>query len=77
MHPEAIGRGYCMQMLERIVAAMRDRGRPWFATHAQIAALASQDAAADPALFRDVPDQDQLDATYGALRRQTRELVRG
>jgi peptidoglycan-N-acetylglucosamine deacetylase len=49
MHPEAIGRGYCMQMLERVVAAMRDRGRPWFATHAQIAALVRQDAATDPA----------------------------
>jgi peptidoglycan/xylan/chitin deacetylase (PgdA/CDA1 family) len=49
MHPEAIGRGYCMQMLERVVAAMQDRGRPWFATHAQIAALASQDATVGPA----------------------------
>jgi peptidoglycan/xylan/chitin deacetylase (PgdA/CDA1 family) len=49
MHPEAIGRGYCMQMLERVVAAMRDRGRPWFATHAQIAALASQPADRAPA----------------------------
>ena len=39
MHPEAIGRGYTMQMLERIVAGMRDRGRPWFATHTQIADL--------------------------------------
>jgi peptidoglycan-N-acetylglucosamine deacetylase len=40
MHPEAIGRGYLARMLERVIAAMRDRGRPWFATHAQIAALA-------------------------------------
>ena len=51
MHPEAIGRGYCMRMLERVVAAMRDRGRPWFATHAEIAALARQampQPAADP-----------------------------
>ncbi len=51
MHPEAIGRGYCMRMLERVVAAMRDRGRPWFATHAEIAALAKQampQSAAEP-----------------------------
>jgi hypothetical protein len=27
-------------MLGRIIAAMQERGRPWFATHAQIAALA-------------------------------------
>jgi peptidoglycan-N-acetylglucosamine deacetylase len=40
MHPEAIGRGYLARMLERLVTAMHDRGRPWFATHAQIAALA-------------------------------------
>jgi hypothetical protein len=31
-------------MLERVVAAMRDRGRPWFATHAEIAALAAEQA---------------------------------
>ena len=41
MHPEAIGRGYCLRMLERVVTAMRDRGAPWFATHAEIAALAA------------------------------------
>jgi peptidoglycan/xylan/chitin deacetylase (PgdA/CDA1 family) len=40
MHPEAIGRGYLALMLERIVGGMRERGRPWFATHSQIAALA-------------------------------------
>jgi peptidoglycan/xylan/chitin deacetylase (PgdA/CDA1 family) len=40
MHPEAIGRGYLLRMLERVISAMRGRGRPWFATHAQIAALA-------------------------------------
>ena len=40
MHPEAIGRGYCMRMLERVVTAMQARGRVWFATHAEIAALA-------------------------------------
>ncbi len=41
MHPEAIGRGYLTRMLGRVIAAMADRGRPWFATHSQIAALAS------------------------------------
>jgi peptidoglycan-N-acetylglucosamine deacetylase len=45
MHPEAIGRGYLVRMLERVVTAMLDRGRPWFATHAQIAALAAAPAA--------------------------------
>jgi peptidoglycan-N-acetylglucosamine deacetylase len=40
MHPEAIGRGYLTAMLDRLIGAMRERGRPWFATHAQIAALA-------------------------------------
>jgi peptidoglycan-N-acetylglucosamine deacetylase len=42
MHPEAIGRGYLTRMLDRIITAMLERGRPWFATHAQIAALASR-----------------------------------
>ncbi len=40
MHPEAIGRGYLARMLARLIAAMSERGRPWFATHAEIAALA-------------------------------------
>ena len=40
MHPEAIGRGYLTRMLGRLIAAMREHGNPWFATHAQIAALA-------------------------------------
>jgi peptidoglycan-N-acetylglucosamine deacetylase len=40
MHPEAIGRGYLLRMLRRVLTSMLDRGRPWFATHAQIAALA-------------------------------------
>jgi peptidoglycan/xylan/chitin deacetylase (PgdA/CDA1 family) len=44
MHPEAIGRGYLTQMLERVITGMRERGRPWFATHAQIAALATAQA---------------------------------
>lgn len=41
MHPEAIGRGYLTRMLSRLITAMRERGNPWFATHAQIAALAA------------------------------------
>jgi len=41
MHPEAIGRGYLIRMLDRVITGMRQRGRPWFATHGQIAALAS------------------------------------
>jgi peptidoglycan-N-acetylglucosamine deacetylase len=41
MHPEAIGRGYVIRMLDRVITAMLERGRPWFATHGQIAALAS------------------------------------
>ena len=41
MHPEAIGRGYLTRMLERVVTAMTEHGQPWFATHAQIAALAT------------------------------------
>ena len=43
MHPEAIGRGYLTRMLDRVITGMRERGQPWFATHAQIAALASSD----------------------------------
>lgn len=41
MHPEAIGRGYLIRMLDRVITAMAERGRPWFATHADIAALAA------------------------------------
>jgi peptidoglycan/xylan/chitin deacetylase (PgdA/CDA1 family) len=37
MHPEAIGRGYLARMLDRVITGMRDRGRPWFAPHAEIA----------------------------------------
>jgi peptidoglycan-N-acetylglucosamine deacetylase len=40
LHPEAIGRGYLTRMLHRVITSMLERGRPWFATHAQIAALA-------------------------------------
>jgi hypothetical protein len=46
MHPEAIGRGYLARMLDSLITEMAGRGRPWFATHAQIAALAG-DAPAD------------------------------
>ena len=49
MHPEAVGRGYLMRMLRRVITGMLDRGRPWFATHAQIAALANEPAAGPPA----------------------------
>jgi len=40
MHPEAIGRGYLVRMLDSVINAMAGRGRTWFATHAQLAALA-------------------------------------
>ena len=40
MHPEAIGRGYLARMLEDVITGMTGRGRPWFATHKQIADLA-------------------------------------
>ena len=54
MHPEAIGRGYLLRMLRRVITGMLDRGRPWFATHAQIAALAAAPAetAASPGSAR-------------------------
>jgi peptidoglycan-N-acetylglucosamine deacetylase len=45
LHPEAIGRGYLLRMLDRVITAMCDRGRPWFATHGQIAELAARPAA--------------------------------
>jgi peptidoglycan/xylan/chitin deacetylase (PgdA/CDA1 family) len=41
MHPEAIGRGYLVRMLDRVINGMAGRGRTWFATHARLAALAS------------------------------------
>jgi peptidoglycan-N-acetylglucosamine deacetylase len=40
MHPEATGRGYVARMLERVINGIMASGRPWFATHAQIAELA-------------------------------------
>jgi peptidoglycan-N-acetylglucosamine deacetylase len=42
MHPEAIGRGYLTGMLDRVITAMRERGKPWFATHGSIAAMAKR-----------------------------------
>jgi len=44
MHPEAIGRGYLLRMLDRLITAMQERGRTWFATHAEIAAAAQPPA---------------------------------
>jgi peptidoglycan-N-acetylglucosamine deacetylase len=48
MHPEAVGRGYLVPMLRRVITGMLGRGRPWFATHAQIAALATAPKAEAP-----------------------------
>jgi peptidoglycan-N-acetylglucosamine deacetylase len=42
MHPEATGRGYVARMLERVINGITASGRPWFATHAQIAELAGR-----------------------------------
>jgi peptidoglycan-N-acetylglucosamine deacetylase len=39
MHPEAMGRGYRMDVLERLVAQMRAESRVWFARHADVAAI--------------------------------------
>jgi peptidoglycan/xylan/chitin deacetylase (PgdA/CDA1 family) len=38
MHPEVIGRGYRVGLLERLIAGMRERGQVWFATHGDVAA---------------------------------------
>ena len=48
MHPEAIGRGYLARMLDSVITAMAGRGRPWFATPAQIADLAGARPSAAP-----------------------------
>src|SRR5579862_8777358 len=48
MHPEAIGRGYLVRMLDSVITGMAGRGRPWFATHAQIADLAGGSPVASP-----------------------------
>jgi peptidoglycan/xylan/chitin deacetylase (PgdA/CDA1 family) len=46
LHPEAIGRGYLARMLDRMIGVMTERCCPWFATHAEVAALASAPGAA-------------------------------
>jgi hypothetical protein len=48
MHPEAIGRGYLVRMLDSVITGMAGRGRPWFATHARIADLAGAAPIASP-----------------------------
>src|SRR5260370_9245123 len=58
MHPEAIGRGYLLRMLRQVITGMLSVGRPWFATHAEIAALANRPASpAAPAAGRNLTDQ--------------------
>jgi len=37
MHPEVIGRGYRAQLLDRLIAEIRQRGNVWFATHGDVA----------------------------------------
>lgn len=39
MHPECMGRGYRMRMLERMLDAMAAQGSVWFATHGEVAGL--------------------------------------
>jgi len=39
MHPEVIGRGYRMQLLDDLITAVRERADVWFATHADVAAF--------------------------------------
>lgn len=39
MHPEAMGRGYRMQLLDRFLDEITDRGSVWFATHREVAEL--------------------------------------
>jgi peptidoglycan/xylan/chitin deacetylase (PgdA/CDA1 family) len=38
MHPEVIGRGYRAVLLERLIAAMRERADVWFAPHGDVSA---------------------------------------
>ncbi|MEN3284501.1 MAG: peptidoglycan-N-acetylglucosamine deacetylase [Solirubrobacteraceae bacterium] len=47
MHPEAMGRGYRMLILERLLDAMQQRGDVWFATHREVADLVLQGRAAE------------------------------
>jgi peptidoglycan/xylan/chitin deacetylase (PgdA/CDA1 family) len=37
MHPEVIGRGYRVPLLERLIETMRSRGNVWIATHGEVA----------------------------------------
>lgn len=37
MHPEVIGRGYRIGVLEKLIQLARQRGNVWFATHGQVA----------------------------------------
>ncbi len=37
MHPEVIGRGYRAVLLERLIGAMRERAKVWFAAHGDVA----------------------------------------
>ena len=39
MHPEVIGRGYRIQLLDDLITAVRERADVWFATHADVAAF--------------------------------------
>ena len=39
MHPEVIGRGYRMQLLDDLITEVRERADVWFATHADVAAF--------------------------------------
>ena len=39
MHPEVIGRGHRMALLDRLIAEVRERADVWFATHADVAAF--------------------------------------
>jgi peptidoglycan-N-acetylglucosamine deacetylase len=49
MHPEVIGRSYCVRVLEHLIGATREQGKPWFATHAEIAAFVKSQIPADTA----------------------------
>lgn len=48
MHPEVIGRGYRMALLERLIGGMRDRGRVWFASHGQVEQFLTDDDPGSP-----------------------------
>ena len=48
MHPEVIGRGYRIALLGRLIEGMRDEGRVWFATHAQVEQFLTDDDPGSP-----------------------------